>query len=253
MAESQRLVDTPLNVSCLLILFSILTAFSMTRVLIVEDQRTLLDTFTRGLREEGYAVDPAANVAEARRVLKEEAVDAIILDLMLPDGDGLSLLCELRQAGFSKPIVIVTARDAVEDRVHGLDSGADDYLVKPFSFDELLARLRAVLRRSGTARESVLRVDDLELDLLNRRVTRAGCELELTLRQIELLTYLMRTAGESVTREMIAQNVWKEPTATWTNVIEVQINHLRRKIERPEWPPILHTIRGEGYVLGVRP
>ena len=149
----------------------------MTRVLIVEDQRALLDTFTRGLREEGYEVTPAANVAEARRVLKEEAVDAIVLDLMLPDGDGLSLLGELRQAGFSKPIVVVTARDAVEDRIRGLDSGADDYLVKPFSFGELLARLRAVLRRSGSASaESVLRVDDLELDLINRRVTRAGCE-----------------------------------------------------------------------------
>ena len=165
-AESQRRVDTPLNVSCLLILISVLTALSMTRVLIVEDQRALLDTFTRGLREEGDAVTPAADVAEARRVLREEAVDAIVLDLMLPDGDGLSLLRELRQAGFSKPIVIVTARDAVEDRVHGLDSGADDYLVKPFSFDELPARLRAVLRRSGSAAtESVLRVDDLELDV----------------------------------------------------------------------------------------
>lgn len=226
----------------------------MLRVLIVEDQQKLLDTFARGLREEGYAVAPAAKLVEARRVLKNEAVDAVVLDLMLPDGDGLSLLGELRQAGFNKPIVIVTARDAVEDRIHGLDSGADDYLVKPFSFGELLARLRAVLRRSGSAAtESVLRVDDLELDLLNRRVTRAGCALELTHRQIEVLTYLMRTAGETVTREMIAQNVWKEPTATWTNVIEVQINHLRRKIERPEWPPILHTIRGEGYVLGVRP
>lgn len=225
----------------------------MPRLLIVEDQRSLLDSFTRGLCEEGYSVAPAAGVMEARRVLKDEAVDAVVLDLMLPDGDGLNLLRELRQVGFGKPIVVVTARDAVEDRILGLDSGADDYLVKPFSFDELLARLRAVLRRSGSATESVLRVDDLELDLLNRRVTRAGRELELTLRQFELLTYLMRTAGETVTREMIAQNVWKEPSATWTNVIEVQINHLRRKVERPEWPPILHTIRGEGYVLGVRP
>ena len=166
MAESQRLVDTPLNVICLLILFSILTALSMTRVLIVEDQWALLDTFTRGLREEGYAVTPAADVAEARRVLKDEVVDALVLDLMLPDGDGLSLLRELRQAGFSKPIGIVTARDAVEDRVLGLDSGADDYLVKPFSFDELLARLRAVLRRSGVAGDGIRAAgDDLESDV----------------------------------------------------------------------------------------
>ncbi len=225
----------------------------MPRVLIVEDQTALLDTFTRGLREEGYAVAAASNVAEAQRVLREEAVDAIVLDLMLPDRDGMSLLHELRQAGFTKPIVIVTARDAVEERVRGLDSGADDYLVKPFSFVELLARLRAVMRRSGSAAETVLRVNDLELDLLNRQVSRAGCKLELTQRQFELLTYLMRTAGETVTREMIAANVWKETSATWTNVIEVQINHLRRKIERPEWSPILQTIRGEGYVLGVRP
>ena len=225
----------------------------MPRVLIVEDQTALLDTFARGLREEGYAVAATSNVAEAQRVLGEEAVDAIVLDLVLPDRDGMSLLCELRQEGFTKPIVIVTARDAVEERVRGLDSGADDYLVKPFLFVELLARLRAVMRRSGSASETVLRVDDLELDLLNRRASRASCKLQLTQRQFELLTYLMQTAGETVTREMIAANVWKETTATWTNVIEVQINHLRRKIERPEWLPILHTIRGEGYVLGVQP
>lgn len=225
---------------------------SMLRVLIIEDQQTLLDSFVRGLREEGYDVAPVRNVAAARNVLETGSVDAVILDLMLPDGDGLTLLRELRHSGFTTPIVIVTARDAVEDRVLGLDSGADDYLVKPFAFDELLARLRAVLRRSGSASETVLRVDDLQLDLLQRRVSRAGCDLELTQRQFELLAYLMRTAGETVTREMIAENVWKETTAKWTNVIEVQINHLRRKIERPDWQAILHTIRGEGYSLGIR-
>lgn len=224
----------------------------MLRILVVEDQRTLLESLARGLREEGYEVAMALDVAAARTVLETGSVDAVILDLMLPDQSGLSLLRELRQEGFERPIVIVTARDTIEDRVVGLDSGADDYLVKPFAFDELLARLRAVLRRASL-REAVLRVDDLELNLLTRQATRAGQELELTQRQFELLTYLMRHAGEVVTRERIAADVWKEPTATWTNVIEVQINHLRRKIERPEWSPILHTIRGEGYLLGVQP
>lgn len=224
----------------------------MVRILVVEDQKTLLESLARGLREEGYEVAMALDVAAARTVLETGSVDAVILDLMLPDQSGLSLLRELRQEGFERPIVIVTARDTIEDRVVGLDSGADDYLVKPFAFDELLARLRAVLRRASL-REAVLRVDDLELNLLTRQATRAGQELELTQRQFELLTYLMRHAGEVVTRERIAADVWKEPTATWTNVIEVQINHLRRKIERPEWSPILHTIRGEGYLLGVQP
>lgn len=224
----------------------------MPRLLIVEDQIPLLDSLTRGLREEGYEVLPAATIAEALVHIHDKPVDVIVLDLMLPDRDGLSLIRELRDSGFANPILITTARDAVEDRVAGLDTGADDYLIKPFSFEELLARLRAIMRRSRPAPESVLRVADLELNLLTRDVTRNGVSIDLTQRQFELLACLVRHAGLVVSREMIAREVWEEATATWTNVIEVQVNHLRRKIERPGWPPLLHTIRGEGYLLGVR-
>ena len=222
----------------------------MPRLLIVEDQISLLDSLTRGLREEGYEVLPAATIAEALVHIHNKPVDVIVLDLMLPDRDGLSLIRELRDSGFANPILITTARDAVEDRVAGLDTGADDYLIKPFSFEELLARLRAIMRRSRPAPESVLRVADLELNLLTRDVTRNGVSIDLTQRQFELLACLVRHAGLVVSREMIAREVWEEATATWTNVIEVQVNHLRRKIERPGWPPLLHTIRGEGYLLG---
>ena len=224
----------------------------MPRLLIVEDQIPLLDSLTRGLREEGYEVLPAATIAEALVHIHDKPVDVIVLDLMLPDRDGLSLIRELRESGFANPILITTARDAIEDRVAGLDTGADDYLIKPFSFEELLARLRAIMRRSRPAPESVLRVADLELNLLTRDVTRNGVSIDLTQRQFELLACLVRHAGLVVSREMIAREVWEEATDTWTNVIEVQVNHLRRKIERPGWPPLLHTIRGEGYLLGVR-
>jgi len=224
----------------------------MPRLLIVEDQIPLLDSLTRGLREEGYEVLPAATIAEALVHIHNKPVDVIVLDLMLPDRDGLSLIRELRDSGFANPILITTARDAVEDRVAGLDTGADDYLIKPFSFEELLARLRAIMRRSRSTPESVLRVADLELNLLTRDVTRNGASIDLTQRQFELLACLVRHAGLVVSREMIAREVWEEATATWTNVIEVQVNHLRRKIERPGWLPLLHTIRGEGYLLGIR-
>lgn len=221
----------------------------MQRILVVEDQPALLDGLGRGLAEEGYEVFRAGTGAEARRFVVGDNPDAVILDLMLPDVGGLSLLRDLRRRGFDRPVLILTARDTVEDRVAGLDAGADDYLVKPFSFDELSARLRALLRRTARL-PTVLRVADLELDLLNRRVARGGRDLSLTGRQFDLLAYLMRHAGEAVTREMIARDVWKEDTATWTNVIQVQINQLRRRIEAPGWPPILHTVRGEGYLLG---
>lgn len=221
----------------------------MPRILIVEDQPTLLDSLSRGLQEEGYDVQAVMTVSEAEQAVGQQQFDAIVLDVMLPDRDGLSFLRQQRSQGVQTPMLIVTARDAVEDRVAGLDSGADDYLVKPFSFAELLARLRAVLRRAGTTIESVLRVGDLELDLLSRKVTRAQLQIDLTQRQFDLLACLMRHAGQSVSREVIASEVWQESTATWTNVIEVQINHLRRKIERPGWPPLLRTVRGEGYVI----
>jgi DNA-binding response OmpR family regulator len=219
-------------------------------LLLVEDETKLLESLSRGLIEEGYSVSSSETCAAARKILASEDVDALILDLMLPDEDGLQLLRGLRREGFCNPVIIVTARDAVEDRIDGLDSGADDYLVKPFSFHELLARLRALFRRNSASVETVLRCDGLEMDLLKRSVARDGTEIPITHRQFELLEYLLNHAHEVVTREMIANDVWKEPTATWTNVIEVYVNQLRKKIERDGWKPILHTVRGQGYVLG---
>ncbi|MCA9215622.1 MAG: response regulator transcription factor [Planctomycetales bacterium] len=223
----------------------------MPRILVIEDEPALLDSLRRGLSEEGYDVSATGTLAAAHGIVADEPIDAVLLDLMLPDGDGLEFCRGLRQISQSIPVLMATARDSVADRITGLDAGADDYLIKPFSFDELLARLRALLRRSALPQSSKLVVDDLELDLLDRSVVRAGCNLDMTIRQFDLLKFFVEHAGEIVNREMIAEEVWNEPTATWTNVIEVQVNHLRRKLERPEWPTILHTIRGRGYQLGV--
>ena len=225
---------------------------SMTRVLVVEDQRSLLRNLVRGLAEEGYDVLGTASISEAQEGLARQP-DIVVLDLMLPDGSGVELVARLRREGFRRPILILTARDSVDDRVEGLDAGADDYLVKPFSFTELLARLRALLRRGSLEHHAIIRVDDLEIDLLKRAAIRGGHQLDLSNRQFELLSYLMQHAHSVVSRDMIARDVWKEATATWTNVIEVHIAQLRRKIERADWPPILHTVRGQGYLLGKIP
>lgn len=225
----------------------------MARLLVVEDQKSLADSLRLGLEEERHFVVTAGTGQQAFRLARRTPFDLIILDLMLPDGDGMQLLRRLREREFSKPILIVTARDSVQDRVAGLDCGADDYLVKPFAFSELVARLRALLRRTVTAAESmdaILRVEDLTVDLLHRRVVRGKRELELTQREFSVLEFLMRHKNQIVSRDMLAQGVWKVTTATWTNVIEVQINHLRAKIEHDDLPPILHTIRGEGYLIG---
>jgi DNA-binding response OmpR family regulator len=173
--------------------------------------------------------------------------------LLLPGRDGLQVLADLRQTGSKVPVLILTARDAVEDRVIGLDAGADDYLVKPFAFAELLARLRVLLRRERAGPETVLRAGDLEVDLLNRRASRAGQELALTQREFEVLAYLLRHKNRVVTRDMLGRDVWKEPNHALTNVIDVYINSLRRKVERPAQPPLIHTFRGLGYSLREEP
>jgi two-component system copper resistance phosphate regulon response regulator CusR len=221
----------------------------MAKVLVVEDQKRHLDSLRRGLGAEGYEV-VTASTGEAGLVLAtREGIDAIVLDLMLPGRDGMGVLRELRLKGFVKPILILTARDAVEDRVQGLDAGANDYLVKPFAFTEFLARLRALLRRDVSGRELVLRADDLEMDLLGHRVTRSGAELELTGREYELLEYLLRHRNEVVTREMIALDVWKEKTGAMTRIIDVYINALRKKVDRIGRPALIQTVRGVGYAL----
>ncbi|AMV17544.1 response regulator transcription factor [Planctomyces sp. SH-PL14] len=225
----------------------------MSNVLVLEDHQSLRSSLERGLREEGHTVFPVSSRADGMNVVRTEPLDAIILDLQLPDGDGLQFLREVRRDGLAVPVLVASARDTVDERILGLDSGADDYLVKPFAFGELVARLRSLLRRAAVVSDSVLRHDDLQIDLLTRKVTRRGEEVSLTRRLFELLEYLLRHRNEVVTREMLARDVWKASTATWTNVIEVQIRELRRRIERPDWSRLLHTVRGEGYLLGDRP
>jgi two-component system OmpR family response regulator len=224
----------------------------MPRVLVIEDERKLLRALERGLRAEGYEVAAAADGDEGCRLALAQPFDCIVLDWMLPGRDGLRVLADLRRAGRAVPVLLLTARDAVEDRVTGLDAGADDYLVKPFAFAELLARLR-VLLRGRAERETVLRAGDLELDLLERRALRGGEEVPLTHREFEVLAYLLRHKNRAVTRDMLGREVWKEPAYALTNVIDVYMNTLRRKLERPGRPPLIHTLRGVGYSLRDEP
>jgi DNA-binding response OmpR family regulator len=219
------------------------------RVLVVEDERKVLHNLVHGLRAEGYEAVGVATGEEGLTMAAQGAFDCVVLDLMLPGRDGLQVLAELRRAGKLWPVLILTARDAVTDRVRGLDSGADDYLVKPFAFAELLARLRVLLRRGRGDGETVLRADDLELDLLQRRVTRGGTEIALTHREFDLLAYLLRHKNTAVTRDMLGRDVWKEPGHALTNVIDVFVTLLRRKVEKPGKQPLIHTLRGIGYSL----
>ena len=221
----------------------------MPRLLVIEDERKILRALERGLENEGYEVMAVANGEMGYQLAESHPFDCIILDLLLPGKQGLQILKDLRQEGKKVPVLILTARDTVQDRVIGLDGGADDYLVKPFAFAELLARLRVLLRRGPGVPEMVLRADDLEMNLLERRVTRAGKEISLTLRESELLEYLLRHKNTTVTRNMLGRDVWKEPGHALTNVIDVFITYLRRKIEKPGSPPLIHTIRGVGYSL----
>ena len=221
----------------------------MARILVVEDQKKHLDSLRRGLEAEGYGVATASTGEEGFALAISEEIDAIVLDLMLPGRDGLGIIRELRANGFAKPILILTARDSVEDRVRGLDEGGNDYLVKPFAFAEFLARLRALLRRDLPGRPLVLRAGDLEMDLLGRKVTRSGDELELTGREYELLEYLLRHKNEVVTRDMIALDVWKERTGAMTRIIDVYINALRKKVDRIGRTALIQTVRGVGYAL----
>jgi DNA-binding response OmpR family regulator len=219
------------------------------RVLIVEDERKVLRSLERGLQADGYEVLTAVTGEAGYELAISQLFDCLVLDLMLPGRDGVQLLKDLRQAGKTIPVLVLTARDAIEDRVIGLDAGADDYLVKPFAFAELLARLRALVRRGRSTQETVLRADDLEMDLLRRRVARGGTEVALTLREFELLEYLLRHKNATVTRAMLGRDVWKEPDYALTNVIDVYINALRSKLERPAKQPLIHTVRGVGYSL----
>ena len=225
----------------------------MPSILVIEDDRKILRSLHRGLQAEGYEVTTATTGDEGFRLAAERVFDCLVLDLLLPGRGGLEVLAELRRSGRKVPVLILTARDAVEDRVIGLDAGADDYLVKPFAFAELLARLRVLLRRDRGERETVLRAAELEADLLTRRVTLAGAEVPLTQREFDVLAYLLRHKNAVVTREMLGRDVWKEPDHALTNVIDVYITMLRRKVEPPGKRPLIHTLRGVGYSLRDEP
>ncbi len=222
------------------------------RILIAEDDSALASFVKKGLDAEHYAVDVAADGEQARAMASEFDYDLVILDLNLPRLDGIAILRSLRARKPSLPILVLTGRNRVEDRVQCLDLGADDYLAKPFSFTELSARIRALLRRCHLPSESVLMVDDLKLDRVERRVERAGQRIELTSKEFALLEYLMRNAGRRITRAMIIEHVWNLSFDTCTNVVDVYINYLRRKVDQGTSARLIHTIRGVGYELSGR-
>lgn len=218
-------------------------------LLVVEDEVRLLNNLCRGLGEAGFAVLSAGNAEAAARALANGEFDAIVLDLRLPDRDGLDLLRELRAAGNATPVLILTARGALDERVAGLDSGADDYLAKPFAFPELIARIRALIRRRGAAPQPILRLADLEFDTIKRRARRGGRELNLSPKEAMLLELLMRNAEQTVTRTMIAETVWGAGYNDFTNLIEVFVNRLRQKIAGAGGEPLIATERGVGYAM----
>jgi DNA-binding response OmpR family regulator len=220
------------------------------RILLVEDEPGIVRFVAKGLREQTYAVDAAATGADALWQISMNNYDAVILDLMIPAPDGFAVCKEIRARGIATPILILTARDATEDKIKGLDFGADDYLTKPFEFGELLARLRALLRRGTELKSAKIIIDDLEIDTVAQRVWRGDTiEIVLTAKEYALLEFLARRAGQIVTRAEIANHVWDENFDIFSNAIEVFINRLRRKIDTRGKPPLIHTKRGAGYVL----
>jgi DNA-binding response OmpR family regulator len=221
------------------------------RILIIEDERKLADAIGEGLRGNGYEVALAHTGESGVRHLYDNSVDLILLDVMLPRVGGLEVLREIRRNGFKVPVLILTSKGSVEDRVRGLDSGADDYLVKPFAFPELLARLRALHRRANPESPSMLQIADLKMDTRGHTVVRGTIQIDLTGREFELLEYLLVNRGTVVSREMVARDVWKT-TVRYTsldNVIDVHIARIRRKIDDPFPTKLLHTVRGVGFIL----
>ncbi len=220
-------------------------------ILLVEDEKKVASFIQRGLEAEHYTVDVAHDGERGLVRVFDGDYDLLILDVMLPKRDGLSVLREVRQHKLTIPILLLTARDTVADKVAGLDHGADDYLTKPFAFEELLARVRALLRRGTPMPAPVLTLADLRLDLMTRRVTRADRRIELTGKEFALLEFFLRHPGRVLSRTLIAQHVWGVDFDTFTNVIDVYVNYLRKKIDTDYEPKLLHTVRGAGYVLKV--
>ena len=219
------------------------------RILVIEDEAKVASFIRRGLEAEGYSVDVAPDGEAGLTQAFDHEYDLVILDVMLPKRDGLSVLQEMRRHKLHVPILMLTARDTVADKVIGLDRGADDYLTKPFAFEELLARIRVLLRRGSSLSLSTLSVADLELDLVSREVTRAGTRIELTAKEFALLEFFLRHPGRVLSRALIAQHVWGVDFDTFTNVIDVYVNYLRKKIDVGFPTKLIHTVRGVGYAI----
>jgi two-component system copper resistance phosphate regulon response regulator CusR len=223
------------------------------RILLVEDQKEAADILRQGFREQGYATDVAYDAEEADFKISVNGYDLIVLDLMLPGKSGFTLCRELRAAGNAIPILVLSARDAVDDRVKALDLGADDYMIKPFEYDELLARIRGLLRRRAVRKQEVVRVGDLSIETGTRKVCRGGRNIELTAKEFSLLQYLAQHAGHRVSRSQISRHVWDDSQDAYSNLIEIYLGRLRRKIDLGHAAPLLHTLRGEGYSLAETP
>ncbi len=219
------------------------------RILVIEDEAKVASFIKRALEEESYAVDLSADGVQGLELGLSGSYDLIVIDLMLPGLPGLEVLKRLRKEKIQAPVLILTAQSQIDQKVKGLDAGADDYLTKPFAIDELLARVRALLRRGATETPGVLQIDDLVLNPATREVTRAGQRIDLTLKEYALLEYFMRHAGRVLTRPMISEHVWNQDFDTFTNVIDVYVNYLRNKIDRGRGRKLIHTVRGSGYML----
>ena len=221
------------------------------RILVVEDYAPVRKAVVKGLKEASFAVDAAGNGRDGLWYAENNSYDAIILDLMLPEVSGLSILKQLRDSGSDVGILILTAKDAIEDRVAGLNAGADDYLIKPFSFDELLARVKVLVRRRYDKPNPIIEIGNLQISTAAKQVTRAGVRIELTKREYSLLVFLAMRQGEDVSRTEIWENVYDFDSNAHSNVVDVYIRYLRKKVERDDWPQIIHTRRGFGYRLGL--
>ena len=222
------------------------------RILVIEDEKKTAAFLAKGLREASFAVDVAIDGETGLKLARTTKFDLLIVDIMLPHKDGWDVVTELRRDEVRTPILFLTARDSVRDRVKGLELGADDYLVKPFAFPELLARIRSVLRRAPLQHPEHLRIDDLELDLERHKATRSGVQLNLTPKEFLLLAHLVRSTGAVVSREEIAEHIWGVGFTTDTNIVEVVIRRLRSRVDDPFKAKLIHTIRGVGYVLKAR-
>lgn len=219
------------------------------RILVAEDERDLNEILCKKLRSEDYCVDGCYDGEEALDYLASVEYDAVILDIMMPKRNGLQVVEQLRRQGDHTPVLFLTARDSIDDRVTGLDAGADDYLVKPFAFDELLARLRVMTRKRGGERSNLFTIDDLTLDIRSKRVERGGVELKLSAKEYALLEYLIRNKGVVLSRIQIEENIWGFDYEGSSNIVDVYIRYLRRKIDKDHPTKLIHTIRGSGYVL----